>query len=335
MERNNILFVDDELKVLSSIKRAVITENFKSYFATSGEKALEVMESTTISVIVTDMRMPGMDGLKLLQIIKEKYPDTIRIVLSGYAQLTQILATVNSVGVFKFITKPWSMEEEFLPSIKEAMEYYNLKKASEQLKKLLEDKNNAYTNILKANNDILLNSKTDIENIKKINQVVFKIITLITTDSTKLNISSNEVEGYINMIYDIYLGYLDTIPTKHQNYNLIQLTQEINNDLGENNKITCIEDSNYNGNYNLLIYIFKKLFSHVRKHNNEDELSVSLSNEASISITLHLGKKEEDNNAEINIVVYLLNELSSVLKGKIIHSKTDKNIIFTINCDKF
>lgn len=335
MERNNILFVDDEIKVLNSIKRAVITEGFKSHFAASGEKALEVMESTNISVIVTDMRMPGMDGLKLLKIIKEKYPDTIRIVLSGYAQLTQILATVNQVGVFKFITKPWSMDEEFLPAIREALEYYNLKKASEQLKKFLEDKNNAYTNILKTNNDILLNSKTDIENIKKINQVIFKIITLITTDSTKLNIPSNEIDYYINMVYDIYLGYLDTIPTKYQPYNLTQLAEELNKSLGENNKITCTDDSKYHGNYNLLIYIFKKLFSHVIKCCNEEELSVNLLNQSSINIILDLNKKEDYNNSEINLVIYLLNELSSILQGKVTHSKADKKIIFTINCDKF
>jgi two-component system response regulator HupR/HoxA len=335
MERNNILFVDDEIKVLNSIKRAVITENFKSYFAINGETALEVMESTNISVIVTDMRMPGMDGLKLLKIIKEKYPDTIRIVLSGYAQLAQILATVNGVGVFKFITKPWSMDEEFLPSIREAMEYYNLKKASEQLKKSLENKTIAYTNILKANNDILMNSKIDIENIKKINQVVYKIITLSTMDSTKLNIDLNGMGNYINMIYDIYFGYLDTVPTKHQSYSLMQLTQEINKTLGENNNITCIDNSNYHGNYNLLIYIFKKVFSYALKYCNEEELSVNLSNQASITITLDLSKKDEDDNTEINLVIYLLNELSSIMQGKVTHSKIDKKIIFTINCEKF
>lgn len=335
MERSNILFVDDEVKVLNSIKRAVITEGFKSHFATSGEKALEVMESTNISVIVTDMRMPGMDGLKLLKIVKEKYPDTIRIVLSGYAQLTQILATVNQVGVFKFITKPWSMDEEFLPSIRESLEYYNLKKASEQLKKFLEDKNNAYTNILKTNNDILQSSKNDIENIKKINQVIFKVITLIITDSTKLNIPSNEIESYINMVYSIYLGYLDTVPTKYQTFSLAQLAEELNKSLGENNKITYTDDSKYHGNYKLLIYIFKKLLSHVVKCSNEEVLSVNLLNQSSINVILDLSKKEEYNNTEINLVLYLLNELSYILQGKVTHSKADKKIIFTINCDKF
>lgn len=335
MERSNILFVDDEVKVLSSIKRAVIAEDFKSHFAIDGEKALEIMQNTNISVIVTDMRMPGMDGLKLLKIIKEKYPDTIRIVLSGYAQLTQILATVNGVGVFKFITKPWSMDEEFLPAIREALEYYNLKKANEQLNKFLEDRNNAYIHILKTNNDILLNSKADIENIKKFNHVIFKIITLITSDSTKLNIAQNEIAFYINMVYDIYLGYLDTVPSKYETYNLTQLSEELNKSLGENNKIKYKDDSKYHGNYNLLIYISKKLFSHALNYCSEEELSVNLLNQSSISIVLDLSEKKEYIGAEINLVIYLLNELGSILQGKITHSKTDEKITFTINCDKF
>ncbi|MBW9157743.1 response regulator [Clostridium sp. FP2] len=335
MEYNNVLFVDDELKVLSSIKRAVITENFKSYFATSAEKALEFMENNTISVIVTDMRMPVMDGLKLLKIIKEKYPDTIRIVLSGYSQLAQILATVNGVGVFKFITKPWSVDEDFLPAIIEGIEYYNLKKASDQLKTFLEDKSHAYNRILKTNTDTVLNNKIDIENIKNINNIMFKIINLIITDNAKLNITFNEIEHYIKIIYDIYFGYLNTLPSKYQAYNLTQLTEDLNKTLSENNKITCIDELKYHGNYSLLVYISKELFSHVLRNFKEEEFSVNLLNESSISIILDLSKKEEYDNTEINLVTYFLNGLSSILKGKIIHSKIEKKIIFTINCDKF
>lgn len=331
----SILFVDDELKVLNSIKRAAITEPFKSHLAASGEKALEIMENNDISVIVTDMRMPGMDGLKLLKIVKEKYPDTIRMVLSGYAHLPQILATVNGVGVFKFITKPWSMDEEFLPAIREAIEYYNFKKASEHLKKSLEDKSNAYQHILKANNDILLNNKNDIENIKKISAVMFKMVKLITTDSTKLNISLDKIDFYINMIYDIYFGYLETVPSKNQTYNLTLLTEDLHKILGENIKIASIDDCNYHGNYNLLIYIFNILFSHLLKPFNDEEFSLYLLNSSSINIILDLSKKENYNNIEINLVIYLLNELTSILKGKITHSEKDKKIILTINCDKF
>lgn len=89
-KKNTVLFVDDEIHILSSIRRATMDESFEALFASSGQEALQIFEKKEISVIVTDMRMPGMDGLALLKIVKEKYPQTVRIVLSGYTQLSQV-----------------------------------------------------------------------------------------------------------------------------------------------------------------------------------------------------------------------------------------------------
>ncbi len=134
MDRFNVLFVDDETNILNSINRITIQEDFKSLFAGSGEKALEQFQENEIAVIVTDMRMPKMNGLELLEKVKEISPNTVRMVLSGYAQISQVIATVNKVGVFKYITKPWNNEEEFLPAIREALKYYNLVKEMRYLK---------------------------------------------------------------------------------------------------------------------------------------------------------------------------------------------------------
>ncbi|NRX27088.1 YesN/AraC family two-component response regulator [Clostridium beijerinckii] len=100
MDRFNVLFVDDETNILNSINRITIQEDFKSLFAGSGEKALEQFQENEIAVIVTDMRMPKMNGLELLEKVKGISPNTVRIVLSGYAQISQVIVTVNKVGVF-------------------------------------------------------------------------------------------------------------------------------------------------------------------------------------------------------------------------------------------
>lgn len=76
-ERNSVLFVDDEMNILSAIRRAVVDEPFQAFFANSGKEALKIMEEREIAVLVTDMRMPEMDGLQLLKIVKEEYPATI------------------------------------------------------------------------------------------------------------------------------------------------------------------------------------------------------------------------------------------------------------------
>lgn len=124
-QRKKVLFVDDEPKILSSIKRVMDSENFDSLFAASGADALSLFVEHDIAVLVTDMRMPGMDGLNLLKTVREISPQTVRIVLSGYAQLSQVLATVNKGDIFQFLSKPWETAELLLV-ISQAIERYEL-----------------------------------------------------------------------------------------------------------------------------------------------------------------------------------------------------------------
>ena len=127
MEKRTVLFVDDEEKILRSLKRGLIDEPYKSLFAKSGKEALEILKQNEVHVLVTDMRMPEMPGLELLRIAKKEYPHIVRMVLSGYTQVTTLLTAINQGEIFKFITKPWQLEEEFKPAIQEAVEYYNFR----------------------------------------------------------------------------------------------------------------------------------------------------------------------------------------------------------------
>ena len=125
-EMRTMLFVDDEEKILKSLQRGLLDDPYNCLFATSGKEALEVMEKNEVHVICTDMRMPEMNGLELLKIVKEKYPMTVRVVLSGYTQVGMLLTAINQGEIFKFITKPWRLEEDFKSVLKQAVEYYNL-----------------------------------------------------------------------------------------------------------------------------------------------------------------------------------------------------------------
>lgn len=158
-ENYSVLFVDDEINILSSLKRGLIDEGYTCFFASSGKEALKLLEKTKISVIVSDMRMPEMDGLKLLKEVEGKYPRIIKIILSGYTQLPQILVTINQVDIFKFITKPWKLEEEFKGVIHKALDYYMIQEENDEFKKALQNKNQAYTNILKNIDDTVAAAK--------------------------------------------------------------------------------------------------------------------------------------------------------------------------------
>ncbi|MCJ2164767.1 MULTISPECIES: HD domain-containing phosphohydrolase [unclassified Pseudodesulfovibrio] len=101
-----ILFVDDEPKVLDSYRRSLRTR-FKVSTALGGKAALELLEAEEpFTVVISDIKMPTMDGVELLSRIQARYPDTIRMVLTGYADLETSIKAVNQGDIFRFLTKP-------------------------------------------------------------------------------------------------------------------------------------------------------------------------------------------------------------------------------------
>jgi two-component system response regulator HupR/HoxA len=125
MEKRTVLFVDDEEGVLSALRRGLVDEPYHTLFARSGREALEILARSPVHVIVTDMRMPEMGGLDLLRTVKKEYPHVVRMVLSGYTQVTTLLTAINQGEVFRFIPKPWRLEDEFKPAVREAVQYYD------------------------------------------------------------------------------------------------------------------------------------------------------------------------------------------------------------------
>ncbi|MHB8874933.1 MAG: sensor histidine kinase [Myxococcaceae bacterium] len=105
-----VLYVDDELS-----NRVVFEESFSDLFrialADSGERALEMMAAEPAAVVVSDQRMPVMQGTELLALLKERYPDTVRIILTAYSDPGPILDAVNKAGASRFLVKPWERKE--------------------------------------------------------------------------------------------------------------------------------------------------------------------------------------------------------------------------------
>ena len=123
MEKRTVLFVDDEVKCLSSIKRACADEPYETLFANSAKDAVEILRQNEVHVIVTDMRMPEMSGEQLLGIVKEQYPRTVRIAFSAY--INTLLSAVSEQEVFRYITKSSEFIKELKSAVLEALDYYN------------------------------------------------------------------------------------------------------------------------------------------------------------------------------------------------------------------
>jgi FixJ family two-component response regulator len=109
--QSTVLFVDDEDFILKTIRKYLSNESFGLLFATSGEDALEILNHTAVSVVVSDFRMPGMTGSELLRIVSDRWPETTRIILSGYADISSVISAINEGDIYKFINKPWQGDE--------------------------------------------------------------------------------------------------------------------------------------------------------------------------------------------------------------------------------
>lgn len=136
MKDISVLFVDDERSVLSSLERFLISEPYEKLFSQSPEEALDLFKNQSVHVVVSDMKMPKMDGLTFLRKIKEQYPDTIRIVLSGFSEIAQIIPCINTGEIFRYVTKPID-PEEFKNILYEAIEFYLMKRDKQDLVKRL------------------------------------------------------------------------------------------------------------------------------------------------------------------------------------------------------
>lgn len=118
----DILYLDDEENNLISFK-ATFRLKYNIYIALNAEIAMSILETKPVQIIITDQRMPAMTGVEFLEKVIEKYPDPIRILLTGYADLNAVIDAVNKGKIYHYLSKPWN-EEELDSAIIKAFEVY-------------------------------------------------------------------------------------------------------------------------------------------------------------------------------------------------------------------
>jgi response regulator RpfG family c-di-GMP phosphodiesterase len=121
----NILYVDDEPNNLMSFK-ALFRIKYNVHTAISGEEAVKVLRNKLINIIITDQRMPQMTGVEFLESILEEFPDPMRILLTGYADMNAVIDAINKGKIFHYLSKPWD-EEELDMTINRAYDIYKQK----------------------------------------------------------------------------------------------------------------------------------------------------------------------------------------------------------------
>lgn len=265
---NRILFVDDEALILNSLKRGLSDEPYEKFFATSGEDALKVLEKYNISVLVTDMKMPGMSGLDLLKAVREPYPDLVKIVLSGYTQLPQVLVTVNQGDIFKFITKPWDLEEELKGILLESVDYYNYRIGIKKAREVLEKKNVTFQNILKTYDDKILTMRDEMLFMKVMNEKLMKEIARKIHRWDQKTGNKNVLLEDIAQAEEMLLEIFQLIPTQVKRFSSKQILDDMRRFVTENKLLVHVEfgmdnriQAQIKGRYELILFALRKMLT--------------------------------------------------------------------------
>jgi DNA-binding NtrC family response regulator len=121
--KHAVLLVDDEPEILFSLK-GLLRHEYELHTAESADEAMKILANHHVHVIMTDQRMPEVTGSELLGQVKNTYPDAIRIVFTGYADIKAVIESVNNGGLFRYITKPWD-PDDLLQVLREATAKYD------------------------------------------------------------------------------------------------------------------------------------------------------------------------------------------------------------------
>ncbi|MBS1129886.1 MAG: response regulator receiver modulated diguanylate cyclase/phosphodiesterase with sensor(s) [Proteobacteria bacterium] len=124
-QEQTLLLVDDEPNVLSSLTRLLRREGYAILTATSPTEAFDLLAKQPVQVVISDQRMPDMSGTEFLSRVRQLYPATIRLVLTGYTDLQSVTDAINRGAIYKFLTKPWD-DDQLREQIREAFRVVHL-----------------------------------------------------------------------------------------------------------------------------------------------------------------------------------------------------------------
>jgi response regulator RpfG family c-di-GMP phosphodiesterase len=135
-----ILFVDDETNILSSLKRLFRPFGYRIFTAESGALGLEIMQRETVDLVVSDMRMPEMNGAQFLEKVRAGWPDAVRILLTGYAEIGATIDAINKGQIYRYVSKPWE-DNDITLTVKHALQQKMLEREKLRLEELTQKQN--------------------------------------------------------------------------------------------------------------------------------------------------------------------------------------------------
>ncbi len=137
-----VLVVDDEPAIRDMLTHALSRESYEVLCADSAEEALDIIAQEPVDVVLSDEKMPGMSGTEFLAIIRRKYPDTIRMILTGHASLELAIHAINEGEIYRFFTKPCNMVD-LIVTIRQALQHKDLMTENQRLLKIIQQQSSS------------------------------------------------------------------------------------------------------------------------------------------------------------------------------------------------
>ncbi len=134
--QHNVLIVDDEPTITDMLRDVLSREPYGTLSASSAEEALTILAREQVDVVISDEKMPGMSGSEFLAVVRQKYPDTIRMILTGHASLESAIRAINEGEVYRFFTKPCNVRDLVI-TIRQALQQKDLMKENQRLFKMM------------------------------------------------------------------------------------------------------------------------------------------------------------------------------------------------------
>ena len=173
-EKRNILYIDDEYNNI-----VVFKNNFFRYYniftAQSAEKGLEIMKEQDIQLVITDQKMPGMTGVEFLEIVVEKYPNTVRMIITAYSDIDFIIRAINKCGIYHYILKPWDSRDLKI-TIDNALSRYKLSLENKGLVSKLQDANEQLEDKVRERTHQLKEKNHELNQLVEIKNKLFSIV---------------------------------------------------------------------------------------------------------------------------------------------------------------
>jgi signal transduction histidine kinase len=218
---HNLLIVDDELEIQKALRRQ-FRRLCKVHIASSGAEALQILREQSIHAIISDQRMPEMTGSEFLNEVKGEYPDAIRLLLTGYADINAVIDAINQGQIYRYITKPWD-PTELETIVREAFQRYDLIVENRQLLDKLRQYNEELeemvaerTSELKEANEhlVVLHQQKDwfvgmvAHDLRSPLATLITVLSVVTEDS---GMSDEEKQELLNMVRGNIDGMLSLI----------------------------------------------------------------------------------------------------------------------------